>query len=124
MRDSAGVKESQLRVQKITYVFNRNPVAEHLLVVFKALGLVLLRDVDGVGASDMDNVGMQDVRKDCEAHLLERPVQLAEDFDLLRHWDEADNRLEWTYGGKPKPRVIYVHPRPCLRYQPVHGKVA
>ena len=96
MRDSAGMKESQLPIQKIAYVFDRNPVAEHLLVMLKNLGLVSLRDVDRIGASDMDNVGMQDVRKDCEAHLFERRVKLAKDFELFSHRNEAENRLKWT----------------------------
>ena len=58
-----GVEESQLTTERITYCSNFGPVLEHLPVVFKALGLVLLRDVDRVGASDMNVVGMEDVRK-------------------------------------------------------------
>ena len=118
MRDSAGVNESQLTIQKITCVFDRNPVAEHPLVMIKTLGFVSLRDVDGVGASDMDNVGMQDVRKDCEAHLFERPAQLAEGFNLFSHWDEVDNRLKrtsvtvWIW-SRSKARVKYIRTGGC-----------
>ena len=42
----------------------------------------------------MDNVGMHDVRKGCEAHLVDCLVQLVEDFDLFSHWDEVDEGLK------------------------------
>ena len=45
----------------MAYRFNRGPVTEHLLVIFERLGLVVVRDVDRLGASDMDIVGMQEV---------------------------------------------------------------
>ena len=83
-------------IQIITYIFNGNPVTEHLLVMFERLGLVSLGDVDRLGASDVDIVGMDDVREGREAHLFERTIQLAEEFDLLfGHWGEANGRLEW-----------------------------
>jgi hypothetical protein len=69
-----------------TNVFDRNPVAEHFLVMCKTLGLVSVREVDRVRTGDIDKVGMQDVRKDCEAQLFERSAELAEDFDLFSHW--------------------------------------
>ena len=81
---------------KIAYRFDCGPVTEHLLVIFKTLGLVLLGDVDRLGASDVDIVGVHDVRECREAHLFECTIQLAEEFDLLfSHWSEANGRLEW-----------------------------
>ena len=74
---------------KIAYRFNRGPVTEHLLVIFKGLGLVAVRDVDRFGASDMETVGMREGREGREAHLFEPTSQLVEEFDLLfNHWDE------------------------------------
>ena len=89
IRDLAGMEESQLTVQKIACRFNRGPVTEHLLVIFKGLGLVAVRDVDRFGASDMETVGMREGREGREAHLFEPTSQLVEEFDLLfNHWDE------------------------------------
>ena len=68
---------------KTTCRFNAGPVVEHLLVVFKTSGLVLLRNIDRAGASDVNKVGVQDVRKGSKIHLFERPVQLADEFYLL-----------------------------------------
>ena len=82
---------------RTTYWFNFGPVIEYLLVVFKALGLVLLRDVDRAGASDMDVVGMHHVRNYREVHLFGRPNEAVDEFELLfGHWDEIDERVEWT----------------------------
>ena len=80
--------------------------------MFKSLGLVSFRHVDRLGASDVDNVGVQGVRNDREAHLFEPTVQLEEGFDLLVcHWDGADRRLEWTSGGGITGLYTYVHAR-------------
>ena len=43
--------------ERIANRSNFGPVLKNLPKVFKGLGLVLLRDVDGVGASDVDVVG-------------------------------------------------------------------
>ena len=114
----ACVEESQLAIQNVAYILNRDPVTENILVMFKILGLVSFRDVDRLGASDVDNVGVQDIRKDCEAHLLERSVDLEEGFNLLFcHWDGADRRLRWTSGGG---LYTYVHAHVQSR-QLAHG---
>ena len=63
MKDLVGMKESHLTIQKIAYRLDCGPVTEHLLVIFETLGLILLGDVDRLGASDMDIVGVQEVRK-------------------------------------------------------------
>ena len=81
---------------KNAYRSNFGPVIEHLPDIFKILGLVSLRDVDRLGTSDMDIVGMQEVRKGWEALLFIRPSHVADEFDLFSHWDEADGRLKWT----------------------------
>ena len=48
-----------------------------------------------VGASDMDIVGVQDVRKGLDAHPFIRPVQLADEFELLiSHWGKAGKWLK------------------------------
>ena len=64
--------------------------------MFERLGLVSLGEINRLGASDVNIVGMHDVREGREAHLFERTIQLAEEFDLLfNHWSEANGRLEW-----------------------------
>ena len=98
-----GVENSQPTTEKITHHFNFSPVIENLLVVFKTLGLVLLWGVDRLGASDVDKVGVQGVRKGSETQLFECPVQLADEFELLfSHWDEVDEPLwrisVWIWG--------------------------
>jgi hypothetical protein len=105
------VEESWLTIQKVAYVHDRNPVTEHLLVMCKSFGLVSVREVDRLGASDVDNVGVQDLRKGCEAHLFERPVQLEEGFDLLvSHWIEVDRRLNCVDLGVDQTQgSIYTH---------------
>ena len=81
--------------------------------MFKCLSLGSWGHIDRLGASDVDNVGVQDVRKDCEAHLFERAVQLEQGFDLLfNHWDEVDRWLRWVsvWIRGSNPRVIYARP--------------
>jgi len=74
------------------------PVIEHRLEVFKGLGLVLLRDAERVGASDVGVVGMKEVREGRDAHLLVRANQVVDEFELFlfSHWDETDERVKWT----------------------------
>ena len=91
----SGGERKSANDSKNAYRSNFGPVIEHLPDIFKILGLVSLRDVDRLGASDMDIVGMQEVRKGWDAFLCIRPSHVADEFDLLfGHWYEADERLE------------------------------
>ena len=78
-----GAKENQLKVQGTAYRFDFSPSIERFLEMFKVLGLVLLGDVDGLGASDMDIVGMEEVRNNRDVLLFVRPGQVADELDLL-----------------------------------------
>lgn len=83
MEGLAGAKENQLRIQKSAYRFNFSPGIERFLELFKVFGLVLLRDVDRVGESDMDIVGMEEVRNSRHVLLFVRPGEVADELDLL-----------------------------------------
>ena len=85
--------------QGATYRFNFGPVIKQLPVVFNAFVLVVLRDVERAGASDMNEVGMQDVRNGLDVHLLGPPNRVLHSFELLfRHRDGRDERVKWTLG--------------------------
>ena len=97
---SGGGEKLATMAQGTTYHFNVGPVVEHPPKVFKILDLVSFRGVDRLGASDMDVVGMQDIRNGREAHLFERPSEVADELDLLlSHWEGADELLQWTSVG-------------------------
>ena len=92
-----GGRKPATMAQTATYRFNFRPVLEYLPKIFKILGLVSLRDVDRLGASDADVVGMQDVRNGREALLFDPLREVADEFELLfNHWNEAGERVEWS----------------------------
>ena len=54
----------------------------------------MLGDVERIGASDTDEVGMQDVRNGLEVHLFAPPNRILHGFESLsRHWNESDERV-------------------------------
>ena len=74
----------------------------------------MVRDVGRLGASDMDIVGMQEVRNGREVHLFERTSHLAGEFDLLfSHLDERDERLIVDLGVQIPGLYKYIYTHVC-----------